>query len=257
MRSGFEVHTTSVFVLFLREIRTRFGRYRLGYLWALLQPIFQLLVLLTLARLFAGDNSAGISHSTFFVGGIIPWYLFNKIGIQSLNAIRANAGLFNYRPVKPIDSIIARTLLEIIIYSTVYFLLIVYIWIVGDTIEINNIAFLIIVFLTVGWFSMGAGLIIMAVGNSFPESDKIVPILMRLFYIISGVFFSVENMPIEYRKYVLWNPLTHAFELNRNALYGRYESPDASFIYLLFCALVINVLGLMMYRAREKRMVST
>ncbi len=33
-RSGFEVQKVTVEALFLREIRTRFGKFRLGYLWA-------------------------------------------------------------------------------------------------------------------------------------------------------------------------------------------------------------------------------
>lgn len=34
-RSGFEVQKVTVEALFLREIRTRFGKFRLGYLWAI------------------------------------------------------------------------------------------------------------------------------------------------------------------------------------------------------------------------------
>lgn len=37
-RSGFEVQKVTVEALFLREIRTRFGKFRLGYLWAILEP---------------------------------------------------------------------------------------------------------------------------------------------------------------------------------------------------------------------------
>jgi capsular polysaccharide transport system permease protein len=35
-RSGLEVQQAAVKALFLREIKTRFGKYRLGYLWAAL-----------------------------------------------------------------------------------------------------------------------------------------------------------------------------------------------------------------------------
>ena len=45
-RSGFEVQKVTVEALFLREIRTRFGKFRLGYLWAILEPSAHLLILL-------------------------------------------------------------------------------------------------------------------------------------------------------------------------------------------------------------------
>jgi capsular polysaccharide transport system permease protein len=35
VRSGFTVQKAAVMALFLREIKTRFGKYRPGYLWAL------------------------------------------------------------------------------------------------------------------------------------------------------------------------------------------------------------------------------
>lgn len=257
MRSGFEVHKAAVFALFLREIRGRFGKYRLGYLWALLQPVGQLLILLVIAHFFMGYQSQGIPHSIFFIGGIVPWFLFNRIGVRALTAVRANAGLFNYRPVKPIDSIIARSLLELIVYSAVYVVLILFAWFVGDTPEIGNLVFLIGVFFLLGWFSMGVGLVIMAIGDAFSEAEKIVPLLMRPLYYISGIFFSLDHIPYEYREYVLWNPIIHAIELNRMGLFSRYEAPDVSLFYLFICALVANVGGLLVYRVREKRMLST
>ncbi|HDR2511236.1 TPA: ABC transporter permease, partial [Enterobacter roggenkampii] len=47
-RSGLEVQQAAVKALFLREIKTRFGKYRLGYFWAILEPAAHLLVLLAI-----------------------------------------------------------------------------------------------------------------------------------------------------------------------------------------------------------------
>lgn len=53
-----------------------------------------------------------ISFPIFLVNGIIPYFIFSDIAIRSLKSIEANKGLFNYRPVKPVDTVVARTLLE-------------------------------------------------------------------------------------------------------------------------------------------------
>jgi len=257
MRSGFEVQRATIFALFLREIRTRFGKYRLGYLWAVLQPGGLLLMMLAAAHFVINRQMPGISYTIFFTGGIVPWFLFNNIAVRSLTAVQANAGLFNYRPVKPIDTIIARSLLELIIYSATYACLLLFAWLIGDAPQIDNLIFLVGVFFLIGWFSMGVGLILMIVGDAVSEADKIMALLMRPLFYISGVFFSVESIPPEYRGYVLWNPLTHAIELNRIALFSGYEAHDASLLYLFLCSLVINVTGLLIYRFREKAMLSS
>ncbi len=44
-RSGLEVQQAVIKALFMREIKTRFGKYRLGYLWAVLEPAAHLMVL--------------------------------------------------------------------------------------------------------------------------------------------------------------------------------------------------------------------
>ena len=257
MRSGFEIQKAAIFALFLREIRTRFGKYRLGYLWAILQPGGQLLIMLAIAHFAFGRQTPGISYSVFFTGGIVSWFLFNNIAIRSLNAVQANLGLFNYRPVKPIDAVIARTLIEVIVYSVVYACLLLFSWAIGDTIKIENLVFLIGVFFLLAWYSFGIGLIVMTIGDAFPEAENIIPLLIRPLFYVSGIFFSVGSIPLEYRGYVLWNPLIHAIELSRNAIFSEYELYDVSLSYLFLCSLVSNVAGLVVYRVQERKMLST
>ena len=115
-RSGFEVQKVTVEALFLREIRTRFGKFRLGYLWAILEPSAHLLILLGIFGYIMHRTMPDISFPVFLLNGLIPFFIFSSISKRSVGAIEANQGLFNYRPVKPIDTIIARALLETLIY---------------------------------------------------------------------------------------------------------------------------------------------
>ena len=114
-RSGFEVQKVTVEALFLREIRTRFGKFRLGYLWAILEPSAHLLILLGIFGYIMHRTMPDISFPVFLLNGLIPFFIFSSISNRSVGAIEANQGLFNYRPVKPIDTIIARALLETLI----------------------------------------------------------------------------------------------------------------------------------------------
>lgn len=118
-RSGIEVQRAAVEALFLREIKTRFGKYRLGYFWAILEPTAHLLVMLAIFGYFMHRTMPDISFPVFLINGIIPYFLFSHITSRSISAIEANQGLFNYRPVKPVDTVIARALLESVIYGCV------------------------------------------------------------------------------------------------------------------------------------------
>lgn len=237
-RSGLEVQQAAVKALFLREIKTRFGKYRLGYLWAVLEPAAHLLVLLTIFGFIMHRTMPDISFPVFLLNGLIPYFLFSNIATRSIGAIEANQGLFNYRPVKPVDTIIARALLETLIYSGVYIILMCVVGMLGEEISITSILTLVLTWSLLVIFSFGIGLVFMTLGKTLPETEKFLPIMIKPLYFISCVMFPLHAIPKDYWSYLLWNPLIHAVELSRESVVTGYVSEGVSLEYLAFCALI-------------------
>src|SRR5471030_1366783 len=251
-RSGFEVQKAAVKALFLREIKTRFGKFRLGYLWAALEPLAHMLILLTIFGFVMHRTMPDISFPVFLINGIVPYFVFSNISNRSIGAIEANQGLFNYRPVKPIDTIIARAILEALIYALVYVLLMAIVGLAGEEFEVVVLVWVLLVI-----FSFGVGLIFMVVGKTFPETEKFLPILLKPLYFISCIMFSLHTIPKEYWPYLLWNPIVHVVELSRAAVVPGYSSDGVSLAYLALCALATLFAGLALYRNREEAMLTS
>ncbi|WP_312828334.1 ABC transporter permease [Pantoea anthophila] len=256
-RSGFEVQLASVKALFLRELRTRFGKFRLGYFWAILEPAAHLMVLLGIFGFIMHRTMPDISFPIFLLNGIIPYFIFSSIGTRSVGAIEANQGLFNYRPVKPIDTIIARALLEMLIYVIVYILLMLIVWMAGEYFSMNNLLQLAVTWSLLVLFSCGVGLIFMVVGKTFTETQKFLPILLKPLYFISCIMFPLHSIPKDYWPYLLWNPIVHVVELSREAVMPGYASEGVSLQYLALCTLVTLFVGLAVYRTREEAMLTS
>jgi capsular polysaccharide transport system permease protein len=251
-----------VFALFIREIKTRFGVYRLGLVWAFLEPM-TFVVILTGIRslsktgtLFSGE-SHGIPYPLFFTLGYIPYQLFSKLLSQGAAAVNSNQGLFNYRQVRPIDTLLARTLLEILIFSTVLLLFITLFWWFGFYATITNPLKFISVLLLLTLLGGGIGMIICVGQLRFPELGKIVPLLTRPLFFLSGLFFSINDIPSQYQHYLLWNPILHAIELIRGSCYSSFNTDYVSIEYLSFITIIILFLGLSLYRLDWKRMVAS
>lgn len=257
VRSGIEVQQAAVKALFLREIKTRFGKYRLGYLWAILEPAAHLLILLAVFGYIMHRTMPDISFPVFLLNGLIPYFLFSNISTRSIGAIEANQGLFNYRPVKPVDTIIARTLLETLIYSGVYIVLMCIVGVFGEKITITSILILILTWSLLILFAFGFGLIFMVLGKTFPEAEKFLPIVLKPLYFISCVMFPLHAIPKEFWPYLLWNPIIHAVELSRESVVAGYVSEGVSLNYLALCALVALFLGLAVYHKREEAMLTS
>ncbi|ALB61563.1 polysialic acid transporter [Cronobacter condimenti 1330] len=256
-RHGLDVQRATVLALFLREIKTRFGKFRLGYGWALLEPLLHLAILLFVLDFVMERTLPDISFPVFLLSGIIPYFIFSNITSRSVNAIEANQGLFNYRPVRPVDTIIARTLLEASIYIVVYLLLLVFLAMMGEEFTCSHLLTLFCVWLCLIMCSFGTGLIFMAAGNAFPEAEKFLPLLTRPLYFISCVMYSLNAIPQEYQRWVVWNPLVHIIELTRQSLAISYASEGASLTYLAMSTLVVLFTGLALYRHQEEAMLTS
>ncbi|MGG8471708.1 ABC transporter permease [Rahnella sp. PAMC25617] len=256
-RSGLEVQKAAVKALFLREIKTRFGKYRLGYLWAALEPMAHMLIMIAIFGYIMHRTMPDISFPVFLINGIIPYFLFSSISTRSIGAIEANQGLFNYRPVKPIDTIFSRALLESIIYSLVYILMMSIVFISGENFKIVHLIMLVFTWVLLIILSCGIGLIFMVIGKTFPETEKFLPIMIKPLYFISCVMFPLHSIPKDYWPYLLWNPLVHVVELFRSSVFPGYVSDGVSLNYLAICTLIIFFIGLALYRSQEEAMLTS
>jgi len=258
-RNSLEIQLATVRALFFRELQTRFGSrdLRLGYLWALLEPLSQVLVMLVMFGFVLARHVPAMDYSVFLLTGVLPWFMFSRSANRALGAVEGNQGLLHYRPVLPIDITIARTLLELVIYFAVYVILMSCVVWFDLLTGISDILLLLSVWLAVAFFSFGFSLVMMVIGHFSGEIGKVVAVFMSILYFASGIIFPIQLIPEPYRGYLLWNPLVHAFETARYAVSHDYTTEGINFDYFLVCTLVVMVFGLLLYKFRERRMMTT
>ncbi|KHK54607.1 polysialic acid transporter [Burkholderia sp. A9] len=251
MSEAFSIQRRVVYALFLRELKTRFGKHRLGYLWIFLEPAVHMLILFALLGLIAKHAMPGISFPVFLICGLVPYFMFVNIALRSLNALEANLGLLSYRPVHPLDTLIARAGLECIISVSVFVVLLVILGLTGQGVQLGNIPELVAIWGVLVLLGLGVGIIFLVIGHEFPVSEKVIPLFMRPLYFTSAVMYPITGIPVEYRGWIMWNPLAHAFELLRHTIVPAYAVENVSLGYMTFCALAILFVGLAVYKARE------
>jgi capsular polysaccharide transport system permease protein len=70
---------------------------------------------------------------------------------------------------------------------------------------------------------------------------------------ISGLFFTVEDLPEGAQRALLFNPVLHSVELVREGWFSSYESPGASVPYVLYFALAFLSVGLLLERVVRRK----
>ena len=257
-RGGIEVMYASIRALFLRELQTRFGHYRIGYVWALIEPALNVIFMLILFGAIVKRVLPGIDYTIFLLNGILPYFAFMRSVTQSIPAIEANRGLLSYRNVRPIDTVIARTGLEFVLYFVCYLLLsAVMLWF-GFSISFSFIPSLLVYWLCLIILTLGMSSIMMVVGELSKEIGKLVSSFSIILYFMSGAILPLHSVPEQYLNYFMWNPLAHLFELMRHAVSPSYSVVSGtSFGYFLVCMIVVLFLGLLLNQSLSERLMKT
>lgn len=252
-----QIQLSVVFALFLREMQSRFGQFRLGYLWAVLEPISMIVILSGVRVIFGTGDVAGLPYPVFFASGILTYLLFNHILISCLTAVESNLGLFNYQRVKPFDVAFSRLLLELLIVLGTAMVIFPGLYYLGYRFTINEPLRVVWIIACLLGMSFGIGLMLCVLGPLWQEAKKVVPVVIRPFFFISGIFFSASMLPNGVRELALLNPLLHFVELMRASLFVEYESHEGSLFYVFAWALGCLFVGMWLYRLFRVKIVTS
>jgi len=244
-----------VHALVIRETRTRFGDSKLGYGWALLEPIAHILMLsLVFAVLMRGRPPIGEEFFIFYYTGIIPYHMFVHTSSSMTYAIASNGSLLQLPLVGTFDVLIARGLLELLTDTLVAALLLAGFGALGLGALPQDVAGVSTSLLVVWLLGCGCGFI-NAVINAFAKSwDKIWAQLTRLLYFCSGIFYVPGMMPDWIRDILAWNPVLHAVDWFRSSFFREYEPHWLDRSYLLTFAVVTLLAGLGLERGLQRRL---
>ena len=105
-------HLRIVSAFIIREIATRYGRSPGGYIWALLEPLAFIAMMSMLMSAFGRLPSMGDSFPLFYATGFLAFNMYKSMEAYLASSISANKPLMSYPNVAPIDSVIARFILQ-------------------------------------------------------------------------------------------------------------------------------------------------
>lgn len=242
--------------LLLREMTSRFGHSRLGYLWALVQPMLGIGVLyIIFSTLRTGRTSLPLLM--FLVTGWVTYGFYQGIYAKLASAAEQNTGLLMHRIVTRLDVLISRMTLEVL---TAFSLLGIYA-VIGYTVENTPLPhdplLAVMSFLTAGAFGASIGFLMAGVRTYAKMLDMIVAPINRFGFFLSGVLFTAAQLPTWTHQYLQWNPMIHPIEGMRQAWFEVYNSPILDLSYTWKITLPIFAVALSLEQRSRKSIVFT
>ena len=245
---AFSLQGRVLWALMLREIHGKQGKSRLGYLWQINKTAFGIAVFWGVRHLTHGQAPQGLPMPIFLLMGFIPWYIFSEIVARTMEAVNTNLALLTFPQITPLDLFLSSALVVWVTEVVIMLLFLVVFHFAGYSFVLLNPLGLFTTLVGLGLFAFGLGLILTACARYLPVVEKIVPMVMRLLFFASGIFFSPRQVAGRLGDAILWNPLTGFIELCRSFFILPTPPQDIKITFILCLTVFFIGIGLLLER---------
>jgi len=179
----------------VREIRARYRQSALGFGWALIQPIFQMVVISIIFGGFLRVPSEGVPYPIFTYVAILPWTFFSGAINAAVPSILTNMQLVTKiyfpREILPLSAIMSR-IVDFVIASFVFIALM---WWYEIPVHVTLIFVPVLVIIQI-ILAMGVGLMGAAVSVFLRDISFAIPLAMQLWMYATPVIYPISPTPI-------------------------------------------------------------
>lgn len=236
--------------LVARELKVRYRRSAIGFLWSMLQPLLTMVVLTAVfSSLFRFDLPR---YPVYALAGIMFWNFFSQSITASMNSLRGNAQLFTKVPVPkavfPVATVLAGLINLLLALVPLFGILLV----TGHPIR-PAVLFLPVAILLATLFTLGAGLLLSPLSVFFHDIIEMVGVLLTLFMYLTPLFYPMDIVPERYRWAVRFNPIRSVLEVFRDPIYYGKIPPLSHLTVAVTVAVLALVVGGVAFRKSSDR----
>jgi len=239
-----------LYIFTWRDVKLRYKQTALGAAWAIIQPLFAMVIFTVIFGGLAKIPSDGVPYPLFSLAALIPWTLFAEGLTRSTLSMVQNQNILTkvYFPrlIMPLSGILSP-LVDFCVSSLILALMILYF---GFTLTINIIflpIFIIFALIT----SLSVGIWLSALNVMYRDFQYTVPFLIQVWLYASPVVYPSSLFPEKWQILYGLNPMAGVIEGFRWSLLG--TTPPSAMIWLSFgVVFLLLVAGIFYFRKVEQ-----
>ena len=254
---SFKIYKTRYFWLHLAksDLKARFRRSRLGFLWQVIQPLF-LTIILSVVFSTVFNQPLG-SYAIYVLSGIVVWDLLQSCVIGGGNCyINSEQYIRQYNHPITIYSL-RYAVLNLVTFLMELIALVIWILFVSP----ENLIFAIITLpLTIFlYFPMIWGLTTISgyMSVKYRDYPQIMVLVMQMIYYVSPVFFKQEMFTTSETLVNLleYNPITHILNLIRCPFVYMTMPSSIDYIFVICTDIIIAFCAYRVNKNNEKKVI--
>jgi lipopolysaccharide transport system permease protein len=228
-----------VYTLSLFRLNVRYKQSVLGWAWAVLQPVALMAIYTIVFSHVATVKTGGAPYPIFVFSALLPWIFFSSSIASAVHGLVTYPSLLTkmYFPREIIPlSYLAAGAADFCIASTILAGLMVHYRVALTW----NLLWGIPILIVLGGFAAAIALMFSALHVRFRDVGLAMPFILQVWMLAAPVVYSVQSVPVQFRKWYLLDPVAGLIEnFRRVVVFG--EAPDAASLAL---AGAITIAGL-------------
>jgi lipopolysaccharide transport system permease protein len=253
-----------IFFLTWRDVKVRYKQTALGAAWAIIQPLFTMVVFTLLFNRLARIDSDGIPYPIFSFVGLLPWGLFTKALTETGRSLVAHRAMITkiYFPrlAIPIASVFGGVVDFALGFVVLIGMMLYYQFAPNSGYQLSLgwellalPLFLVLAMVT----ALGVGLWLSALNVLYRDINYILPFLTQFWLFITPVAYPASKVPANWQLLYALNPMTGVVEGFRWALLGSTGAPGMMLWISAAIAVLVLVSGLYYFRRMERTFADT
>ncbi len=240
-----------LFFLVWRDILVRYKQTVLGVAWAVLQPVFLMLVFSVIFGKLAKIDSEGFPYTVYVYAGLLPWTFFansvTQAGLSLVNQQNLLTKIYFPRLFVPTASVGAG-LVDLLLSCLVYAGILYYYQIVPSIHIVYLPGLVLLTVIT----SLSFGYTLAALTVVYRDFRFVIPFMIQAMMYLSPVVYPIRMIPEKYHLLLALNPMTGIIHAYRAAILGTPFNVEM-FAISVSVAMVLFVFGMYYFRKTERR----
>ncbi len=239
------------YFLLWRDVKAQYAQSVLGVGWALIRPVFTMLVFTVIFGKLAKINSDGLPYAIFSLAAVVPWSYFSS----ALSASSASLGgatnlvqkVYVPRIIIPLAPVVSK-LIDFAISFVMLAALMAYFRVVPTWWALCLPGLLLIAMLA----ASGVGMMLTSLAVQYRDVKHMLGFAVQLMVYLSPVVYPVSLVPPQYRLLYGLNPMAGVIEGFRSSLLGSVPMPWDLLGVGSLVALALFVAGLTFFHNKER-----
>ncbi len=207
------------YFLVWRDIKVLYAQTILGLIWAILQPLVQIMIFTIVFGMIAKISTEGIPYILFSTVAIIPWTYMSQSMSQSSQSLVTGQHMLGkiYFPrlIFPMTPVLAK-----LVDFGISMLIIVFVILYYRVVPTWNLLFFPLFVILMMSISAGIGMWLSALAIRFRDVKFAMPFAIRMLMYTAPVVYSASSIPEKWRLVYYLNPIVGVIEGFRACLLG-------------------------------------